>query len=305
MNILVGYTGFVGSNINASFKFDNVYNSKNIVNAYNTKPNILVYAGVPATKFLANNDENADLLVIKNAIENIKQINPQKMILISTIDVFKNPVNVDEMNEIDTVNLCPYGKNRYYLEQWVQNNINDYLIVRLPALYGENIKKNFIFDMINIVPSMLNKEKYQELAAKSQIVKKSYELQKNGFYKFMGYIDKGTLKEEFLRIGFSALNFTDSRSTYQFYNLKYLWKDINIALKNKLKILHLAVEPVKASEIYRYVYGKNFLNEFLEEPVVYDYRTKYSELFGGKDGYIYKKKTVLDDIKNFIEAYKL
>ena len=45
MKALVGYTGFVGSNIYTSGEFDAVYNSKNIEEAFGTKPDLLVYAG--------------------------------------------------------------------------------------------------------------------------------------------------------------------------------------------------------------------------------------------------------------------
>ena len=34
---LVGYTGFVGSNLYASASFEAVYNSKNVTDAYGTK----------------------------------------------------------------------------------------------------------------------------------------------------------------------------------------------------------------------------------------------------------------------------
>lgn len=47
MESLVGYTGFVGSNLAESHSFDGLYHSKNIEQAYGTKPELLVYAGVP------------------------------------------------------------------------------------------------------------------------------------------------------------------------------------------------------------------------------------------------------------------
>lgn len=40
---LVGYTGFVGSNIYAAGSFDGAYNSKNIEEAYGTNPDLLIY----------------------------------------------------------------------------------------------------------------------------------------------------------------------------------------------------------------------------------------------------------------------
>ena len=38
---------------------------------------------------------------ILEAIENIKKINPKQIVLISTVDVYPNPIAVDENTEID------------------------------------------------------------------------------------------------------------------------------------------------------------------------------------------------------------
>ena len=147
MKVLVGYTGFVGSNILKKTKFDMLFNSKNIEEAFGTNPDLLIYSGISAEKFLANKEPEKDYLNVLNAIENIKKINPKKLVLISTIDIYKKPINVDEETIIDTENLQPYGLNRYKLEQWVEENVKDYLIIRLPGLFGKNIKKNFIYDL--------------------------------------------------------------------------------------------------------------------------------------------------------------
>ena len=58
---LVGYTGFVGSNIYAAGGYDGAYNSKNIEEAFGTKPDLLIYSGLRAEKYLANNDPERDL----------------------------------------------------------------------------------------------------------------------------------------------------------------------------------------------------------------------------------------------------
>ena len=52
MVVLVGYTGFVGSNIYAAAgdRIDAVYNSKNIEKAFGTNPDLLIYAGLRAEK---------------------------------------------------------------------------------------------------------------------------------------------------------------------------------------------------------------------------------------------------------------
>ena len=304
--ILVGYSGFVGSNIEANHKFEGVYDSKNVQEAYGTNPDLLVYSGVPAQKFIANKFPEEDFKIIEGAIENIKKINPKKIVLISTIDIYKKPIDVDEDSNIDVNDLQPYGKNRYYLEEWVKNNFEGYLIVHLPGLYGKNIKKNFIYDLINIIPSMLKREKFEELAEKDDLIKEYYDLQDNGFYKCkdVSKIERDKLKTYFNNVGFTALNFTDSRGVYQFYNLQYLWEHICKAMQNNIKVLNLAVEPISTGELYKYIYNKEFKNEITEDVPFYNFKTKHYKLFGGNDGYIFNKEFILEDIKNYIEKMK-
>lgn len=302
MKALVGYTGFVGSNIYEAGQFDAVYNSKNIEEAFGTNPDLLIYAGLRAEKYLANNAPEKDMELIRQAEENITKINPKKLVLISTIDVFKVPKNVDENSEIDTDNLHAYGYNRYQLELWVREKYPDALIIRLPGLFGKNIKKNFIYDYINVIPFMLKEEKFKELSGKDSELKKFYQLQDNGFYKVnVSENDREKLKNKFRSLGFSALNFTDSRSVYQFYNLGRLWNDIQIALDAGITLWHPATAPISASELYEYLAGKEFKNE-LDGPLAdYDYKTIHDVVYGGTNGYICNRETVLKDIKEFVE----
>jgi len=303
---LVGYTGFVGSNICENMHIDKKYNSKNVIEAYGTNPDLLIYAGVRAEKFLANQDEKLDFEVVKEAFNNIKKINPKKLVLISTIDVYKNPNNVNEDSEIVTEKLHPYGLNRYKLEQWVKNEF-DTLIVRLPGLYGKNIKKNFIYDYINIIPKLLNEKKYEEIIYKNPFIKDYYIKDKNSFYrcKNLSLEEKKMLKKFFFNIGFSALNFTDSRGLFQFYNLKYLSKHIDLLLKNNVKLANLPTEPISIKELYQFVSNKTFENEFLSKDKIpyYNFKTKYTNILGGENGYIYDKRFILNDIKSFIKEY--
>jgi len=303
MKALVGYTGFVGSNIYAAGDFDTVYNSKNIQEAYGTRPDLLIYAGLRAEKYLANNAPEKDMELIFQAEENITKIDPKRLVLISTIDVFKNPQGVDENSDIDTENLHAYGLNRYKLELWVREKYPDALIIRLPGLFGKNIKKNFIYDYINLIPFMLKTDKFEELSAVDTELKKYYRLQDNGFYKVqVDDADREELKARFRKLGFSALNFTDSRSVYQFYNLGRLWNDIQVALEAGIKLWHPASEPVSAAEVYKYLSGEEFINELGGMPANYDYKTVHAEEFGGKNGYICDKCEILKEIKEFINS---
>lgn len=304
MEMLVGDTGFVGSNLCVLHKFDELYNSKNIEDSYGKCPDLLVYSGVPSQKFLANKLPEKDYEIITNAINNIKNINPKQIILISTIDVYKNPINVNEDTTVDTEGLEPYGYNRFLLEEWIKNNIKDYLIVRLPGLYGKNIKKNFIYDLIHIIPIILTEEKYFELLNTDDLIKNYYKREDNGFYRLseLNLQEEKILKNYFNKIGFSALNFTDNRGKFQFYNLKYLWRHIEKAKKNNIRVLNLATEPVLIEELYRYINNKTFKNEITDKIPNYNFKTKYDKLFNGNNGYIYDKKFILQDIKEFVRS---
>lgn len=300
---LVGYTGFVGSNIyeKGRANIDKVYNSSNISEAFGTHPDLLIYSGLRAEKYLANNAPEKDMELIIQSEKNIAEIAPTNLVLISTIDIFKQPKNVDENSPVDTNGLAAYGYNRYQLEKWVREHYPEALIIRLPGLFGKNIKKNFIYDYINLIPFMLKPEKFNELAEKDPELKKYYTLQDNGFYKFIANTeDREKIKEKFKKLGFSALNFTDSRSKYQFYDLSRLWKDINTAIENKLTVWHPATEPISAGELYKYLTGNTFVNELGGVPADYDYKTLYADIFGGKGSYICSKSDVLKSISDFI-----
>lgn len=302
MDYIVGYTGFVGSNIVLKHEFDGKFNSKNIEEAYGGNPDLLVYAGVPAEMFLANTEPEKDKQIIEQAIDNIKKISPKRIVLISTIAVYPDSRNATEETEIVEKDALPYGANRRYLEQFVEKYTSEYLIVRLPAIYGENLKKNFLYDYIHFIPSMLKEEKYLELQEKEEILKKFYLRRDNGFYycKNVSGEERKELIKCFERLGFSALNFTDSRSEYQFYNLNNLWNDIQIAMNNNIKVLNIATEPVSVGELYQFLEEKEFINELNKPALKYDLKTIHAERFAGKNGYMLCKNEVMQDIKRYV-----
>ena len=150
---------------------------------------------------------------------------------------------------------------------------------------------------------MLKADKFMELSEKAPVLADYYEHQNNGFYRVNVKDDKREeLKSIFRGLGFSALNFTDSRSRYQFYDLSCLWNDIKTALDADIRLLHPATEPVSAGELYKYLTGESFVNELPGTPADYDFRTIYAEMFGGKDGYIRNKAEVLEGIRRFVSC---
>lgn len=302
MNVLVGYTGFVGSNLKQMSNFERVFNSKNVNEAYGLNPDLMIYAGVTGTKFLANYQPNKDEEIIKSAIQNIKKIHAKKTVLISTVDVYSDLNDHCEDYVIDSKKLHAYGKHRYELEQWVINNVKDYLIIRLPALYGNNIKKNFIYDFIYHIPPMLKKEVVKNIGSEFPLIYDSYIDVGNGYYQCKNLSDEDRRNVKIILKSFDidAINYTDSRAKYQFYNLTYLYQHIILALENNIDILNIVTEPISASELCGFVDGKVFDNQISDHPIMYNLKTKYDQFFGGKDGYICSKKIILDDLKSFV-----
>lgn len=297
--ILVGSTGFVGGNILQQHDFANAVHSSNISSVFGDKPDLCVYAGVPSAMFLANNDPDADLAIMEQARENVRAIDPRKLVLISTIAIYPDSKERNENSPIEEGELSAYGANRLALERWIREDYPDALIVRLPALYGDGLKKNFIRDLISIAPPLLNAEKYEMLSQESPLISRSYSKRDDGFYALTKNAPLEELKSWFAEQEFNALSFTDSRSKFQFYGLDRLWSDIENALENEYPVFNLATPPVSAAEVFEYVRGRSWKNELDDAPFDYDMHTLH-----GVDGspYLCSANQELEDIKRFVES---
>jgi len=149
MKALIGYTGFVGGNLLKQISFDELYNSKNISDIRGKSFETIICAGAPAVKWYANKHPEEDFNTISSLIENLKQVTCDEFILISTVDVYNSPLNINENTPVDLNTLQAYGKNRLMLEQFVQTNFKNSIIIRLPGLFGEGLKKNIIYDFLH------------------------------------------------------------------------------------------------------------------------------------------------------------
>ena len=104
---LVGYTGFVGSCLKKQHYFDKQYNRKNIDTIMNDSFETIVCAAASATKWIANKYPDKDRQEIKSLINTLNQVKCKRFILISTVDVFSSPLNVNENTIVNTDALNP------------------------------------------------------------------------------------------------------------------------------------------------------------------------------------------------------
>ena len=146
---LIGYSGFVGTTLLKQSSFDSCYRSTDIARIDGQTFDTVVCAGAPAQKWIANRDPDADWKKIEGLIGHLKTIRCKTFVLISTIDVFKSPIAVDEVTFVDESGLHPYGLHRRLLEKFVEMTFPNYLIVRLPGLVGPGLRKNIIYDFLN------------------------------------------------------------------------------------------------------------------------------------------------------------
>jgi len=148
-NALIGYSGFVGSTLLKQASFNALYRSTNICEIEGNSFDTVVCAGAPAQKWIANRDPDGDRSKIEGLISHLKSMTCKTFVLISTVDVFKNPLGVDEGTAVDESGLHAYGLHRRLLEKFVESHFPNHLIVRLPGLVGPGLRKNVIFDFLN------------------------------------------------------------------------------------------------------------------------------------------------------------
>jgi sugar phosphate isomerase/epimerase len=147
---IVGYTGFVGSNLLQFYKFDHFYNSRNFTEAANQSFDELFFCGVPAVKWRANKYPQEDADIIEQIETVLNSVTAKRVILISTIDVYDDvDREYDEDYDCDWVHNHAYGRNRYLFERFIQRRFENHHIIRLPALFGKGLKKNVIYDLIH------------------------------------------------------------------------------------------------------------------------------------------------------------
>lgn len=260
MNALVGYTGFVGLNLQQFYKFDYFYNSKNFSDAKNKEFDTVFFCGIPAVKWYANKYPEKDYNTIENIKNIINNIKAKKFILISTIDVYENVDNGnDEDYKINYEKNHTYGKNRFLFEEYIKKKFDNYNIIRLPGLFGKGLKKNIIFDLINN----------------------------------------------------NNVNNIKVNSSFQWYYLNWLKKDIDLILKNNIKECNLFTEPIDTIEvikIFRNIYNIDYnlgLENGDNKIIKYNLFTKNYNIFNNKKNYICDKKEVVKAINEYLLFEKL
>ena len=302
---LIGYSGFVGSNILLKSDFHYKYNSKNINDIKNKEFDLLICSSIPSDMQLANANPDKDLSNILELLNIIKHVKAEIAVLISTIAVYPQPVIYNE-NTVDFISDSIYGKNRKIAEEEFKNIFKNNIIIRLPALFGKNLKKNFIFDIINPEPSFFTVDKFESIKnqIKDTIVINYYNFdnkQNRYIFNRMKAIEdnkRKEIKDILLSINETSLQFTNSNSSFQFYNLDNLYNDILISIKNDIKVLNICSKPILAKDIMKNIFNMNFISRNAKL-YNYDMKSVHSDKWGNYDGYLYNEESIYNDLRLF------
>ncbi len=171
---LIGYTGLIGKNLSEQTNFKYKFNTKNISLISKKKYDLIICAAAPGKMHVANQYPKDDKKKILSLIKNLNKIKTDKFVLISTIQVFKKLDSKNNENSKKFNNSITYGKNRRKLEIFCEKKFKNFLLIRLPSVYGNHLKKNFIYDLFNPVPMMLNDSRFKNILSKIPNKHKNY-----------------------------------------------------------------------------------------------------------------------------------
>lgn len=101
-----------------------------------------------------------------------------------------------------------------------------------------------------------------------------------------------------------ALHLTHCDSVFQFYDMARLWADLDIVLRNDIRLMNFATEPVSAREVAERAFGVRFGNRTERAPVTYDMRTIHARVFGASGLYIASSEEILRRLARFVDEEK-
>ena len=306
---LIGHTGFVGSTLQRQAKFLHTFNRSNIGKLANApRFEIAVCAAAPGSMLQANSHPDEDLALIRGLMDDLSKLRTQKLILISSIAVLSDfAAGYDESTACFQTSL-PYGMHRRALELFCADRFDTH-IVRLPALFGRGLRKNFVFDLVNPIPSLLSQERFQQIERKTGLLLSS---ELRTFYthdKTTGLLrlDRELLNCSISRKGLeaaltdaelSATWFHNPESSFQYYDVSQLWDDIMQLVSAGIQEIHFASEPLLAAHIYKRLFGANMPKTGARIHRE-DMRTLHADLWNRNGPYIFSADDVLDRLERF------
>jgi len=307
---LIGSTGFVGGALARQRRFQRAYNSVTIEQIAGERFDLVVCAGAPAAMWAANAQPEADVANLSRLYRALRSADIGRVVLISTIAVFDDASKGYTESSARFEDGKAYGRNRRELEKQVMGSF-DCHVLRLPALFGQGLKKNFIFDLMNPIPSFVPSVRFEELTGQfgpddRELLRRAFAFDsKLAVWRFdrrsfpRGSGEADVLERAFRGAGLLSASFTNSESRFQLYNIERLAEDIDRCIDAGIRVLNVCSTPLRAADIHRELLGAPFENTG-PPLVVEDVRTEFAARLGGSGCYLYSREAVLGELRAYV-----
>lgn len=154
--LIVGYRGFLGSNIYNYFRTNSNYivdgidldNMQDI--DYSARYNYLIYAAGNSKTYLPKQDPLQCIkLDFVDLLEIPKKIITDKIIFFSSSLVYSDNKSQTEDTIIDISKITLYALHKIVMERYIKEFFNNWLILRPTGFWGNGLKKNLLYDLRN------------------------------------------------------------------------------------------------------------------------------------------------------------
>jgi len=81
-----------------------------------------------------------------------------------------------------------------------------------------------------------------------------------------------------------------------------LWYDIQLALEEGLRLVHLTAEPVSVADVAALCFNKAFDQKLANPPATYNVRSCYADLFKGFGPYQYSRRESIQAIRAYAQS---
>ena len=147
MDALIGHTGLVGGTLLRQRSFDVCFHRANLHTLADQRFELMVISALPAEKWRANAQPAQDLANMQLLLHALDGVSAERVALVSTIDVYVQPVGVTEDDEPGQAS--PYGAHRLAFEHALRQRWPGMTVLRLPGLFGPGLKKNALHDLLH------------------------------------------------------------------------------------------------------------------------------------------------------------
>jgi hypothetical protein len=103
----------------------------------------------------------------------------------------------------------------------------------------------------------------------------------------------------------NCLELINPNSSFQYYYLKNIWKDISVVLDDDIRCINFFTEPVTTQLIHSVFFPSKCIGQQAEGMVSdYDLHTRYASSWNVDGNYIYSQDEMIQQLSEFIGGYR-